>query len=570
MKIYTSPHPPTAPSPRESLYTFLFQTHWSDHIPTTAAFIDSSTPNVITRAELKDATLCLAHGLRSEHSRMGGVPLARGDVVVIFSPNSLTYPVALLGGIAAGLCISLASAAHTPRDLEYQWTDCRAKAIMVHPSLLHVALMMFERLDISLAEARRRIVLADYACALARQTAGEFICMSDIMCKGSLEQEERFDGDRAEETTLLCYSSGTTGNPKGVELTHSSLVGALDSLPSSWPTFRSSSPRMLGLVPFYHILGAMQVLMAEVLRGCAVVIASGFDPVSFCRNVETYKITHACIVPPICLALVMHPAMSQFDMTSLEYLLCGAAPLSISLLTAFKEKVQALGVDAALIQGYGLTETIGFLLPTRDWVRKAGSIGLLGSNYEARLVSESGQDVEEGSPGELWLRGPGVFKGYLGNIEATKASITEDGWFKTGDILTVDSEGYWAVIDRKKEMIKYKGYQVAPAELESLLLEHPDIVDAGVVGIVSEELATELPRAYVVHTRPLELGMRRKFATDVGKWVNDRVARHKQLRGGIVVVDVIPKSPSGKILRRILRDQAELEVKAAKAVKSKL
>ena len=218
MRIYTSPYPSTAPLPRESLYTYLFQTHWNDHPPTTAAFIDSSSPNVITRAELKAATLAFAHGLRSEFPKMGGAPLARGDVLMIFSPNSLAYPLALLGGLAAGLCVSLASAAHTPRELAYQWADCRAQAAVVHPALLPVALKMFERLDVGLTEARRRIVLMDYACALDKKIAGEFVCMSELMSKGGLEREERFDGERAGETALLCYSSGTTGKPKGVEV----------------------------------------------------------------------------------------------------------------------------------------------------------------------------------------------------------------------------------------------------------------------------------------------------------------------------------------------------------------
>ena len=217
MKIYTSPYPSLS-FPRESLYTFLPETRWNDHLATTAAFIDGSTANVVTRAELKQLTLSLAYGLRSEFSRLGGVSLRRGDVVMIFSPNNLAFPISLMGGIAAGLCMSLASAAYTPRELEHQWKDSRAKAIIVHPSLLSVALKMFERLDMSSTEAMRRIVLMGWQSVFTERSFDEYISLSDLFGRGSLQEEEKFSDSQAEDTAVLCYSSGTTGKPKGVEV----------------------------------------------------------------------------------------------------------------------------------------------------------------------------------------------------------------------------------------------------------------------------------------------------------------------------------------------------------------
>jgi acyl-CoA synthetase (AMP-forming)/AMP-acid ligase II len=194
-----------------------------------------------------------------------------------------------------------------------------------------------------------------------------------------------------------------------------------------------------------------------------------------------------------------------------------------------------------------------------------GSIGILLPNLEARLVTdENGEvDAEEGQPGELWLRGPSVMKGYLNNKAATEAAITPDGWFKTGDIATRDAEGFYYIVDRRKELIKYKGFQVPPAELESVLLTHPDIADAAVIGVNSATQATELPRAYVVHAKPNAISLEQNksaFCRNIERWIQEKVAKHKYLRGGVIVVDIIPKSAAGKILRRELRERAKQEL----------
>jgi len=222
-----------------------------------------------------------------------------------------------------------------------------------------------------------------------------------------------------------------------------------------------------------------------------------------------------------------------------------------------------------IMQGYGLTETSPntHLLPEVDSISKIGSIGLLMPNLEARLLvdGDGNGDVEasEGEAGELWLRGPTIMKGYLNNPKATQESITPDGWFKTGDIATRDSDGYYYIVDRRKELIKYKGFQVPPAELENVLLTHPDIADVAVIGVQSAKEATELPRAYVVHALPESMKTepdKVRFSENVKRWIQTKVARHKFLRGGVVVIDVIPKSAAGKILRRELRDRAKEEL----------
>lgn len=267
----------------------------------------------------------------------------------------------------------------------------------------------------------------------------------------------------------------------------------------------------------------------------------------------------------------------KFNLKSLKLLTSGAAPLGGPLVKAVQAKLTSVGATVDVTQGYGLTETspVTHFLPPKDCNRKLGSIGVLLPNLEARLViadtSEadgSGDDAAPGQPGELWVRGPSIMKGYMNNPSATADAITPQGWFRTGDIAISDEEGYYYIVDRKKELIKYKGFQVPPAELESVLLEHPEIADAAVIGINDEKEATELPRAYIVAANPGSFKSdadKAKFAKDVQDWIKTKVARHKFLRGGVVIIDIVPKSAAGKILRRELRELAKQEVEAAKA-----
>ncbi|KAJ7060929.1 hypothetical protein C8F01DRAFT_1291039 [Mycena amicta] len=312
--------------------------------------------------------------------------------------------------------------------------------------------------------------------------------------------------------------------------------------------------------------------------------------------IERYRVSFAYLVPPMLVVLAGHPAVDQYDLSSLEYMLCGGAPLGAQLikqvsgvspyailqddtdarvqvktrLTSQRAPGARSELDSAV---YGSTETSTgvTILDLADADRKAGSVGSLVPNLEVRLVvcvsvdgagasSTANLDAEPGQPGELWVRGPTIMKGYLRNARATEEALTPDGWFKTGDVLTRDEEGFFFVVDRVKELIKYKAFQVPPAELEAVLLTHPDIADAAVIGVESVEQATELPRAYIVHARPHELkspSAKEAFSASVREWIKSHVAKHKYLRGGVVLVDAVPKSTSGKILRRELRELAK-------------
>ncbi|EKM53455.1 uncharacterized protein PHACADRAFT_197887 [Phanerochaete carnosa HHB-10118-sp] len=561
MKIYTSPYPPV-PLVHESVFTNLFRTHFNEHPPDAPAFIDAATGFTITRAGTCDLSLSFAHGLRHAFSELGGVPLARGDVVMVFSPNSIAWAPMMFGGWAAGLRLTLANSSYTPREVAHQWKDSGAKTVLVHPALLPVVLDAFKLVHVDTSEARRRIVVIDWQTSHGSARPGEFICMTDLMDKGRLSEEEKFLGEQAHETTLLCYSSGTTGKPKGVETTHHNLTSMFDMAAITFPKLSNPNPRMLAMLPLYHIYGIIKLLGCQLHRGVPLVIMEKFEPVAFCRAIQDHKVTQAFIVPPVCVVLSQHPAVEQFNLTSLEWLLCAAAPLSQQLLMMTNDRLHSVGARVSITQGYGLTETSPTLTfqDTDSYLRKAGSVGSLLPNLEARLVVDDTRDAAEGEAGELWVRGPTVFKGYLNKPEATRNAITPEGWFKTGDIAIRDSEGYYTIVDRLKELIKYKGFQVPPAELEGVLIEHPDIADAGVVGVYSDVEATELPRqvairdcqclgctayrdcrAYVVPARKLTPGEKKEFAESVEKWVRSKLARHKYLRGGVIVVDAIPK-----------------------------
>ncbi|KAK0472310.1 AMP binding protein [Armillaria luteobubalina] len=576
-KIYPSPDP-SLPIVSRSIFTHLLAQDGDlvgGHPASLPAFVDSASGTTITRAQLRSLALSLGYALQN-HPRIGA---KRGDTVLIYSPNSLAWPVAVFGSISAGLRTTFANNAYTSRELAHQYTDSRASYVFTTEEGLSTVREMFKTIGVSEGD---KVLLFSNSLSWAGgpdaprspRTAG-LLRIDDLLSLGQLKEEEKFEGDLAQETVFLCYSSGTTGKPKGVETKHQNLTSVVD-MANLCLSYIAGEP-ILGVLPFYHIYGAVKLLLFPLRCGSPCIIQPRFDPVQFCANIERYKIKLALIVPPIMVVFARHPAVEQYDLTSLKVLISGAAPLGAALTKQVNDRLRARKVNCAIVQGYGLTETspMTHLLPPQDAERKMGSIGTLLPNLEARLVDE-GVDTMEGKPGELWIRGPTIMKGYLNNVEATKEAITPDGWFLTGDVAIRDKDGFYYIVDRRKELIKYKGFQgkcsVPPAELESVLLSHPDIADAAVVGVYDAEEATELPRAYVVHAKPQKISTdieKHAFTRDVSSWIQTKVARHKFLRGGVVVIDVVPKSAAGKILRRELRDRAKAEV-GKKPAKAKL
>ncbi|KAJ7430584.1 AMP binding protein [Mycena galericulata] len=573
--IYTSPRR-DVPIVSTSVFTRMFASrvpgNVGDFPGSMKAFVDATTGTTITRAQVMNLSLSVAHGLRDHPATR---PFSRrGDTILIYSPNSLAWPIVLYGCIAAGLRCSFANSAYTARELAHQYTDCGATLLFTAEDGLQVVEAMYSELGIARDEGQKRTVVLGRDLRWAggpgaTRSAGALglLTMEDLLSRGTLNEEQKFEGSKAHETVYLCYSSGTTGKPKGVETTHQNLTTLLDIIGPDFPL--GPGETIIGILPFYHTYGISQLLNLAFFRGCSVVVQTRFEPVAFCANIEKYKVDFAYIVPPVLVVLARHPAVDSYDLSTLRYLVSAAAPLAPDLVRTVKRRLLAkrsVGLPCTIAQAYGITEMspCSHILNVAHADRKLGSIGQLLPNLEARLVhdEDGAVDAADGQSGELWLRGKTVMKGYLNNAEATKNSITPDGWYKTGDIARQDNEGYYYIVDRRKELIKYKGFQVPPAELESVLLTHPKIADVAVIGVESVEKATELPRAYVVHAHPEEIEntrARAEFESSIVKWMEAQVANHKFLRGGIRVVDEIPKSAAGKILRRELKILAAQE-----------
>jgi len=348
-----------------------------------------------------------------------------------------------------------------------------------------------------------------------------------------------------EDMIAMPYSSGTTGLPKGVMLTHYNMVANICQTDGLEPI--NENDKLIAVLPFYHIYGMGVILNISLYHGATVVTLPRFDLEQFLKTLQDYGVTRAHLVPPILVALAKHPMVDKFDLSKLGRITSGAAPLSADLAQAVATRLNCI-----VKQGYGLTETSPVTHINPDDHIRPGAAGMLIRNTECRIVDlESGADLETNAQGEVWIRGPQVMKGYLNNTGATEITIDPEGWLHTGDIGYVDDDGFLFVVDRLKELIKYKGYQVAPAELEALLLTHPAIADAAVIPCPDEE-AGEVPKAFVVLKGDVT-------ADEIMAYVAERVAPYKKIRR-VEVIEQIPKSLSGKILRRVLVEKERAQM----------
>jgi acyl-CoA synthetase (AMP-forming)/AMP-acid ligase II len=447
--------------------------------------------------------------------------VGKGDIVAIMAPNCPEYAVVFHAVSRAGAILTTINPSYTAEETAFQLNDAGARLLVTSAGLL-------ERARAAVAHARRPIELA---------TLDEAPDVPSIRTLSIDADPPPVAIDPAGDVVVLPYSSGTTGLPKGVMLTHRNLVANLAQVEA---VETSPCPALLGVLPFFHIYGMVVIMNHGLLRGATIVTLPRFDLEAVLGLLQQWPIATAHIVPPVALAFAKHPAIDRFDLSRLRWVFSGAAPLGRELTEAIETRL-----PIRVRQGYGMTEASPVTHYTPPGLERAGKVGLAVPGTEVRLVDvASGRDAAPGTPGEVWVRGPQVMKGYWNNPEATARTVDADGWLHTGDIGVMDGDGYLEIVDRLKELIKVKGFQVAPAELEALLLKHPKIADAAVVGVPDAECG-EVPKAIVVAKEPLT-------ADDVKAFVAGHAASYKRL-GHVAFADQIPKSPSGKILRRLLR-----------------
>ncbi|KAJ1958978.1 hypothetical protein GGI12_004582 [Dipsacomyces acuminosporus] len=352
----------------------------------------------------------------------------------------------------------------------------------------------------------------------------------------------------------ICYSSGTTGKPKGVLLTHRNMIAnamqinCLKELDTPRHPSAGNFDTFLGLAPFCHTYGLSYVLHSSVALGGKIIIMSTYTFESFLHAVQEYRISFGYLVPPIVCMLSKDPRVDKYDLSSLRTILSGGAALSPRLI----KNTEARLPGTKVVEGYGMTEMSPAITMLATSHSMPGSVGLLLPNCTAKVIDSSGNKLEAGVPGELCFRGPNIMPGYLNNQAATREIFDDEGFLLTGDIGYIDENGFFFITDRKKEIIKFKGFQVSPSELEGILAEHPDIEDAAVVPVYDYNQATELPKAFFV-MKNRGRGDDHARARAVIEWLHARIANHKRLRGGYCLVDHISRSPAGKIIRTSLR-----------------
>jgi acyl-CoA synthetase (AMP-forming)/AMP-acid ligase II len=516
--VFTSPLPPVTLT-ASPLTPFVLE--GAGQLADKAAFLDGATGRKMTYAEFEDSVRRQAGGWLE-------AGLVKGEVVALMAPNCPDYGVVFHAVALAGGVLTTVNPTYTSGEVQHQLVDSGATRLVTVPMFLETA-------TAAIADSQVKEVYVIGA-------ADGHTSIASLVGAPLMEQVP-VDLD---DVVVLPYSSGTTGLAKGVMLTHRNLVSNIEQTLGTVDL--GADEAFVAVLPFFHIYG-MQVLMNLGLRaGATIVTMPRFDLEQFLRLHQEHRLTRAFVAPPMVVALAKHPIVDNYDLSALRWILSGAAPLSADLAV---ECGRRLGCE--VVQGYGMTELSPVSHTTPSGAFKPGSVGVTVPNTEVCIVDPAtGSKLGVGHDGEVWVRGPQVMKGYLNNESATSSTIDDEGWLHTGDIGHIDADGHLFVVDRLKELIKYKGFQVPPAELEALLLTHQHIADAAVIGLPDDE-AGEIPAAYVV----LKPG-HETTAAEIQQFVADKVANYKQVRR-LTFLDAIPKSPSGKILRRVLRDQAAEE-----------
>lgn len=498
--------------------------------PESPAIIDGLTGQVTTRGQLADQILRVAGWMQGQ--------IKPGSTVGVSLPNLTTNLLPILGCIHAGGNAALLNPIYTPSETEHALK-------LTKPSMVVTSQFSIDTLK-QVADKDMRFVL------MAADCPDDVIPFMDLLKSDHIgEAHEMSD---FEATALMPFSSGTTGMPKAICLSHKNMVSY--SIMEMDPMFGTLDfgKNMLGLLPMFHMYGFTMALDC-LQKGAAYTVLPRFELESMLKAIQNYKITHLPIVPPIAAVLAKHPVVDNYDLSSIKEVLCAAAPLSVQLQNALSARVNVKFIR----NGYGMSEMVAACMcpppELSEEMMRAGSVGVLLAGNEARIVDpDSGEDMQSNQPGEILIRSQAVMTGYLGDGGSTAATVDKDGWIHTGDIGYYDDKNWFYITDRLKELIKYKGWQIAPAELEDIILTHPKVADCGVLAVPApEEGDGDVPRAFVVLKPEFSSDEKNALTMDIDNLIETKLTSYKKLRGGVTYIDQLPRSLAGKLLRKELK-----------------
>ncbi|RKP08852.1 putative phenylacetyl-CoA ligase [Thamnocephalis sphaerospora] len=549
MVIYRSPLA-NVPAVEEDLYHYLFES--TDKPADNAVmYVDPDSRVSCTFGSLRTQVRCFADALRSKFGAR------RGDVIAFILPNSMEFPLLLFGAIAAGLTVTAVNPAYPADDAVHQLQDSDARFLVADHATMEASLHIASAANIP----EDRVLMV--GAPMEKEEHQHGWKALDVFMEGArANTPARLPRCELKTTAaVICYTSGTTGKSKGAMITHSNIVNRLECYKQfDCPYYaRFSQPLVqISYLPFYHIFGVVTGILMPFQRRSPVVIMRQYQLERLLSLTQEYRVQLLYVVPPICVSLATSPLVDKYDLSCLREIISASAPLAQELIDTVHRR---LNIDVR--QQYGMTEMTMMTHATLPEQSNQANVGVLMANTEAKLIDSEGRELPAGATGELCIRSTGNIIGYRNNPEATAATIDTDGYIHTGDIASVDEQGRFQIVDRIKEVIKYKGFQVAPTELEDLLCTHEAVSDAVVVPVEQPLQGTELPKALVV----LNANYVGKIdPQDLAQYIADRVVAYKKLRGGVEFIDAIPYSPAGKKLRRVLRERENSPIGIASGV----
>ncbi|KAL4335283.1 hypothetical protein GQ457_07G030650 [Hibiscus cannabinus] len=496
-------------------------------VATRPCLINGTTGKVYTYAEVEITARRVASGL----NKLG---IQQGQVIMLLLPNTPEFVLSFLAASFLGAIATTANPFFTPAEVSKQAKASNARLIITQATYV------------------------DKVKDFAQDNDVKVMCI-DSAPEGCLHFSELSQADEndlpqvnisPDDIVALPYSSGTTGLPKGVMLTHKGLITSVaQQVDGENPNlYFHTEDVILCTLPMFHVYALNSIMLCGLRAGAAILIMQKFEIGLLLELIQKYKVTIAPIVPPIVLAIAKSSETEKYDLSSVRIVKSGAAPLGKELEDAVRAKFPC----AKLGQGYGMTEAGPVLAMCLGFAKepfeiKSGACGTVVRNAEMKIVDpDTGSSLPRNQAGEICIRGDQIMKGYLNDPEATARTIDKDGWLHTGDIGYIDDDEELFIVDRLKELIKYKGFQVAPAELEAMLIAHPDITDAAVVGM-NDVAAGEIPVAFVVKSDKSEIS-----EDEIKQYISKQVVFYKRI-GRVFFIEAIPKAPSGKILRKELR-----------------